>query len=181
MPKPFEEVTRDAIQLPRQQRLALAGVLLELEDASGDSDADAAWEEEILARIHAIDNGMAVGISYEEVMREAQKRLAPWKSRFFEKLETSFSMPFPTTKQLGQVWDSDSKDAVEKTSMTMSIPPEALRRARLALSKHAECFWTRRSGAPLVDRNDIELIIRRLRENGGSAAWQTAREIEACL
>jgi len=75
MPKPFEEVTWDAIQLPRQQRLALAGVLLELEDASGDSEADAAWEQEILARIHAIDNGTAAGISYEEVMREAQKRL----------------------------------------------------------------------------------------------------------
>jgi hypothetical protein len=77
MPKRFEEVTRDAIQLPRQRRLALAGVLLELEDAAGDSETDAAWEQEILARIHAINKGTAVGISYEEVMREAQKRLAP--------------------------------------------------------------------------------------------------------
>jgi hypothetical protein len=71
--------------------------------------------------------------------------------------------------------------AVEKSATLVDVPPEALRRAQLALSKHAECFWTRRSGAPLVDRSDVELIIRRLRENGGAAAWQTAREIEECL
>jgi hypothetical protein len=62
-----------------------------------------------------------------------------------------------------------------------SVPPEALRCARLALSKHAECLWTRRPGAPVVDRSDVELVIRRLRENGGTAAWQTALQIEACL
>jgi hypothetical protein len=32
-----------------------------------------------------------------------------------------------------------------------------------------------------VDHSDIELIIRRLRENGKGPAWKTAREIEACL
>jgi hypothetical protein len=63
----------------------------------------------------------------------------------------------------------------------MTVPPEALRRARLALSRHPECFWTRRSDAPVVDRNDVELVIRRLRENGGTAAWRTALQIEACL
>ena len=59
--------------------------------------------------------------------------------------------------------------------------PEALRRARLALRDHARCFWMRHPAAPLEDRADVELIVRRLRENGGTAAWQTALEIEACL
>jgi hypothetical protein len=65
--------------------------------------------------------------------------------------------------------------------MKNALPPEAVRRARLALSRHVECFWTRRPEAPLVDRSDLELIIRRLRENGQAAAWKAAREIEACL
>jgi hypothetical protein len=65
--------------------------------------------------------------------------------------------------------------------MNNRLPPEAARRARLALSRHAECFWIRRPETPLVDRSDVELIIRRLRENGKASAWKTAREIEACL
>lgn len=65
--------------------------------------------------------------------------------------------------------------------MNNALPPEAVERAHLALSRHAECFWTRRPEAPLVDRSDLELIIRRLRENGKASAWKTAREIEACL
>ena len=73
----FEQVTKQAIQLPREQRLALAGFLLELEDTCDDPEVDAAWEQEIRARIQAIDSGTTIGIPYEDVMREAQKRLAP--------------------------------------------------------------------------------------------------------
>jgi hypothetical protein len=69
----------------------------------------------------------------------------------------------------------------QQIATELNVSPEALRRARLALSRHAECFWTRRSDAPVVNRDDVELIIRRLRENGGTAAWQTALQIQACL
>ena len=77
MPKAFEELTKEAIKLPRSKRLVLAGLLLELDDVGDDAEVDAAWEDEILARIRAVDDGSAVGISYDEVMREAQNRLAP--------------------------------------------------------------------------------------------------------
>ncbi|MGA2177010.1 MAG: hypothetical protein ABSH38_18705 [Verrucomicrobiota bacterium] len=69
----------------------------------------------------------------------------------------------------------------EKEQATGGVPPEAIRLARSALSKYPDCFWTRRPEAPVVDRSDVELIVRRLRENGQAAAWETAREIEACL
>jgi hypothetical protein len=77
MSKALEEITKEAIQLPKQQRLALAGFLLALDDRGDNSEAEEAWEQEILARIQAVDDGTAIGISYEEVMREAQDRLAP--------------------------------------------------------------------------------------------------------
>jgi hypothetical protein len=48
-----------------------------LETIVEDTAVDAAWEEEIRARIQAAESDKAVGISYEDVMREAQKRLAP--------------------------------------------------------------------------------------------------------
>ena len=77
MIKSFEEVTREAMELPRQKRRALATFLLQLEDAGDDPGADLVWEDEVRARIQAIDSGTAQGVPYEEVMREAQRRLAP--------------------------------------------------------------------------------------------------------
>jgi putative addiction module component (TIGR02574 family) len=71
----LEDITRDALKLSRRQRLALAGFLLEMDDPGSDGQVEAAWEQEILARIQAIDDGTATGVSYEEVMRAAQDRL----------------------------------------------------------------------------------------------------------
>lgn len=71
----LEDITRDALKLSRQQRLALAGFLLEVDEAAGDPEIDEAWEREIRARIQAIDEGKVAGVSYEEVMRAANDRL----------------------------------------------------------------------------------------------------------
>ena len=72
----LEEITERALGLSRQERLALANRLLS-DDRDGDvSEVEMAWEEEILARIQAIDNGTAVGIPYEEVIRSARNRRA---------------------------------------------------------------------------------------------------------
>ena len=69
----LEDIAHDALRLTSQQRLVLAGFLLELEEPNGDPTVDSAGEEEIRARIQAIDDGRAVGIPYEAVMREAQR------------------------------------------------------------------------------------------------------------
>jgi len=72
----LEEITERALSLSRQERLALANRLLS-DDRDGDvSEVETAWEEEILARIQAIDDGTAVGISYEDVIRAARNRRA---------------------------------------------------------------------------------------------------------
>ena len=73
----LEEITEKALSLSRQEKLALANRLLS-DDEDGDaSEIEAAWEDEILARIQAIDDGTAVGVPYEEVMRAARDRLTP--------------------------------------------------------------------------------------------------------
>jgi len=71
----LEEITEKALQLSPQDKLALANRLLsdQLSDAS---EVEAAWDEEILARIEAIDNGTAIGVSFEEVIFAARKRRA---------------------------------------------------------------------------------------------------------
>lgn len=75
MSKAFEEIAREASQLSRKQRLDLASLLLELNDGAADANVSAEWEQEILARIRAVDEGRAEGISFEVVMREAEDRL----------------------------------------------------------------------------------------------------------
>jgi len=71
----LEEITEKALLLSPQDKLALANRLLsdQLSDAS---EVEAAWDEEILARIEAIDNGTAIGVSFEEVIDAARKRRA---------------------------------------------------------------------------------------------------------
>ena len=54
----------------------MANRLLSDDEALDSSEIEAAWEEEILARIQTIDDGTAVGIPYEEVVRAARIRRA---------------------------------------------------------------------------------------------------------
>jgi putative addiction module component (TIGR02574 family) len=76
MSMPLEEVTRQAIGLPRHQRLSLARLLIELDDPGSDADVEAAWEAEIQARVRAVKAGRVEGIPYEEVLARIDRRLA---------------------------------------------------------------------------------------------------------
>ena len=72
----LEEITAQALKLPRQERLALANRLLSDDEDLNGSAIEAAWEEEIIARIREIDDGTAEGIPYEAVIRAARDRRA---------------------------------------------------------------------------------------------------------
>ncbi|MDD5200879.1 MAG: addiction module protein [Terrimicrobiaceae bacterium] len=73
----LEDLAKEAIQLSNHQRLALAGFLLEIDESPSDPEADSLWDREIRARIQEIDTGAVAGIPYAEVMREADRRIAP--------------------------------------------------------------------------------------------------------
>jgi hypothetical protein len=75
MSKVFEEIAREASQLSREQRFDLAAMLLEMNEDAETAVIKAKWEEEILARIRAVDENEVTGISLEEVMRDAEDRL----------------------------------------------------------------------------------------------------------
>jgi putative addiction module component (TIGR02574 family) len=77
MPKALAEVTKEAMDLSPDQRLALASFLLESTDAASHPDAETAWDAEIRDRICEIDEGRVTGIAYADVMQEAARRLAP--------------------------------------------------------------------------------------------------------
>lgn len=49
----IEEITKEAIGLPRHQRLALVRLLLDLDQRGASDEIESAWDEEIRARIKA--------------------------------------------------------------------------------------------------------------------------------
>lgn len=77
MSKALEEVSREAIQLPRQQRLALARFLIELDESIVEEGVEAAWEAEIEERVRAVDEGRAQAIPYDQVLSRIDRRRAP--------------------------------------------------------------------------------------------------------
>jgi len=74
----IEEITKEIVGLPRHQRLALVKLLLDLDRSHADPGADpgieGAWDEEIRARVKAVDEGRAVGIPYEQIREEMARR-----------------------------------------------------------------------------------------------------------
>ena len=77
MPATLEQVTKEAMDLPPRQKLALAEFLLESAEAAADPEAEAAWDSESRDRIRAVDEGSVTGVPYADVMRAAEARLVP--------------------------------------------------------------------------------------------------------
>jgi putative addiction module component (TIGR02574 family) len=75
MSKAFEEVKDQALQLSREERLELASLLLDLDQQEANPEIEAAWEEEIRARVQAVEKGRVKGIPYEEVLERVNRRL----------------------------------------------------------------------------------------------------------
>ena len=73
----LEQVTKEAMDLPPRQKLALAEFLIESAEDAADPEAEAAWDSEIGDRIRAIDEGRITGVAYEDVRRAAESRLVP--------------------------------------------------------------------------------------------------------
>ncbi len=74
MPKTLEAITHDVLELPHTQRLTLARIILDLNGGSPDPNADAAWGEEIAARIKAYDDGRMETVDYEMFRQEMEQR-----------------------------------------------------------------------------------------------------------
>ena len=70
----IEEITKEVVELPRHQRLALVRLLLDLDQPGSSDDIEQAWEAEIRARVRAIDEGRATGIPYEQIKQEMAGR-----------------------------------------------------------------------------------------------------------
>lgn len=59
----------EALQLPPEQRAALAGELIQSLDSQIDEDAEATWSAEIRRRLERLDSGSAKTVPWPEARR----------------------------------------------------------------------------------------------------------------
>ena len=71
----IEEITRELVDLPRHERLALMRLLLDLDQPRSDGEIENEWDSEIRARVKAVDEGRVTGANYQEIKHEIAKRL----------------------------------------------------------------------------------------------------------
>ena len=71
----IEALTAELISLPKRERLEIVRFLLFLDNKMSDTNnVDSEWEEEIVNRIHEVDNGKAVGIDFNEAKLKIEKQ-----------------------------------------------------------------------------------------------------------
>jgi putative addiction module component (TIGR02574 family) len=73
MATPIEKITQEVVELSRRERLTLMRILLDL-DQPPKSDAIQAWDQEIRARVKAVDEGRVSGIPYDQIKQEMTSR-----------------------------------------------------------------------------------------------------------
>ena len=72
----IEEITKEVVDLPRHQRLALVRLLLDLDRPGCGLERDAAWDEEIRSLVKAVDEGRVTGVPYEQIKKEMAERFS---------------------------------------------------------------------------------------------------------
>jgi putative addiction module component (TIGR02574 family) len=64
-----KQLLTEALRLSDEERAALAGELIQSLDREVDADAEAAWSEEIRARLDRLDAGTAKTVPWAEARR----------------------------------------------------------------------------------------------------------------
>ncbi len=63
------------LALPENERAELAGNLISSLDATVDRDVDAAWQQEVMRRLHEVQSGKVETVSWEEVQQKGRTLL----------------------------------------------------------------------------------------------------------
>ena len=73
------------------------------------------------------------------------------------------------------------KMIVETLPERVPAPPELVQMAQSAVREFQSCFWFWHRDAKVRFLDDVDLVIRHLREYGGWEAWGKAQELKRCL
>jgi putative addiction module component (TIGR02574 family) len=70
----IEKITQEVVELSRHERLTLMRLLLDLDQPSKGAEIEKAWDQEIRARVKAVDEGRVSGIRYDKIKQEINGR-----------------------------------------------------------------------------------------------------------
>ena len=74
MATPIEKITQEVVELSRHERQALMRILLDLDRPTNGEEIERAWDQEIRARVKAVDEGRTSGIPYDQIKQEMSSR-----------------------------------------------------------------------------------------------------------
>jgi putative addiction module component (TIGR02574 family) len=74
MATPIEKIAQEVVELSRRERLTLMRLLLDLDQPSQGEEIEKAWDQEIRARVRAVDEGRVSGIPYDQIQQEMTSR-----------------------------------------------------------------------------------------------------------
>jgi putative addiction module component (TIGR02574 family) len=74
MATPIEKITQEVVELSRHERLTLMRLLLDLDQPSKGDEIEKVWDQEIRARVKAVDDGRVSGIPYDQIKQEMSSR-----------------------------------------------------------------------------------------------------------
>lgn len=72
----IEEITKNLFSLSKKERLEIARFILFLDNQFLDIDVESVWENEIIDRARAVDEGTAIGIDFNKALKKIEKRFA---------------------------------------------------------------------------------------------------------
>ena len=75
MTQEARELLQKALALPDNERAELAGNLISSLETTVDPDVDAAWQQEVVRRLHEVQSGKVETISCEEVQQKGRTLL----------------------------------------------------------------------------------------------------------
>lgn len=76
MTRNAETVLREALTLPEKERAEIAGALLESLEPAREAGVEAAWRQEVAARVAALEAGEVETTPWEEVRQGLLARLS---------------------------------------------------------------------------------------------------------
>jgi putative addiction module component (TIGR02574 family) len=75
MTQEAHELLQKALALPENERAELAGNLISSLDSTVDQDVDAAWQQEVVRRLHEVRSGEVKTVAWDEVQRKGRTLL----------------------------------------------------------------------------------------------------------
>jgi hypothetical protein len=77
--------------------------------------------------------------------------------------------------------DVKVEEPVAGSPVRVPVAPEVAQRALDFVRRFPGCFWFWKEEPPMAHKDDVEAVIRNLREYGDKSAWEAAKELRRCL